>query len=480
MRCTFGVGRGLLFAAWLIGCEGNADVGLEVDVEDTTETIIFGEDDTREPFEATPELASMGRSVAAIVATRQLTTDPSGQLTLATHTISDVEGKPYCEDERFAGQHGAAFCSSFLVAPDLVATAGHCVTLAGEIDPEQLCGLVSFVFGFENDAMGNTRTTFATDDVYRCAEVVDYFYEPRWSGADWAVVRLDRPVVGRVPLTVRVAGSPLPGTGLAVAGFPLGAPLKILDGGTIMSDGEGTSFRFRANLDGTYGFSGSPIVNAANQMVEGILVTGPAPGYQLDPARGCMREVHCPDAGCPGLVTASAASWFSHYTRTVVSGTNGADQVSIGESSDGSMTITINGVAQVLAPNQGRSLLIDLGRGADVMTSVETSRVLQIDGGTGRDTLLGGSGGDLIFTGRGIGNTVFGGEGDDYVVGGPDDDELHGDGGRDWLFGEAGPDEIWGDGDDDRIYGGGGADVLRGGEGVDTIEGGRGRNKIEE
>jgi hypothetical protein len=88
---------------------------------------------------------------------------------------------------------------------------------------------------------------------------------------DYAVIKLDRPVVGRVPLKIRKAGLIANGQRLIVIGNPSGLPTKVTDGNVIRTDHPSY---FGTNLDTFHGNSGSAVINATTGEVEGILVRG--------------------------------------------------------------------------------------------------------------------------------------------------------------------------------------------------------------
>ena len=91
-----------------------------------------------------------------------------------------------------------------------------------------------------------------------------------------------------------------------------------------------------------------------------------------------------------------------------------------------------------------------------------------IDGGRGRDHLIGGHGEDFILGGPGN-DHLFGGSGDDFLDGGDADDHVHGNIGHDILVGGAGADKLFGDAGLDVLIGGLGTDLIQGGQ-DDDIE----------
>jgi hypothetical protein len=208
-----------------------------------------------------------------------------GVAALATQNYGEIEG--LCKDEPFYEQGSGAFCSGSLVAPDVIMTAGHCVTSADE------CAGTKFVFGFAVKKKGVLPQTVPASEVYGCKELIGRRQVN--DGADWALVRLDRRVTGHVPLKLNLTGAIAPKTEVLVIGHPAGLPTKIA-GGAHVRDSSNPGF-FVANLDTYGGNSGSAVFNAATGLVEGILVRGEEDYVQ----RGSCRVSNvCPVDGCRG------------------------------------------------------------------------------------------------------------------------------------------------------------------------------------
>ena len=112
----------------------------------------------------------------------------------------------------------------------------------------------------------------------------------------------------------------------------------------------------------------------------------------------------------------------------------------------------------------------DLGGGSDTFDADPALPVMigavidgqprPLEGGRGRDRLVGGAMADLL-RGDGGGDSLAGGGGQDRMIGGPGADNLSGGGAADWLVGGGGP---------DKLIGGGGKDLCKGGGGTDTAK----------
>jgi Ca2+-binding RTX toxin-like protein len=120
------------------------------------------------------------------------------------------------------------------------------------------------------------------------------------------------------------------------------------------------------------------------------------------------------------------------------------------------------------APGYIGAIVGDLGRGGDTLDADPTfpvmvgalidGQVRPLDGGPGRDRLVGGAMADLL-EGDGGADSLAGGGGQDHLIGGPGADNLSGGGANDWLVGGGGPDKLSGAGGRDVCKGGGALDV---------------------
>ena len=249
--------------------------------------VIYGDDGRQDVYQTTdPRLRALADSTVALFQASDVT-ETNGVARLATRTFGEDMG--LCKEEPFYDQPVGAFCSGSLVAPDVIMTAGHCVTSADD------CRGVKFVFGFAVKAAGAMPTSVPAADVYGCRELIGRRQDN--AGADWALVRLDRRVAGHAPLALNLSGAIAKGTPVLVIGHPSGLPTKI-DGGAAVRDSSNPGY-FVANLDTYGGNSGSAVFNAATGLVEGILVRGEQ-DFVYDSARKCRVSNRCPDDGCRG------------------------------------------------------------------------------------------------------------------------------------------------------------------------------------
>jgi len=211
----------------------------------TSFAAIVGEDDRKEWADVTNlALKELGRATAVMVPKK-------------VKWVTHAEQDNLCSGEPFADQPAPGVCSAFLVASDVLATAGHCV-------PDG-CREYDFVFDFVKGT-----SSFDPNQVYECDRVLEIDREK-----DWALVKLDRATESRKPFKLREAEQPGVGTPLGILGYPRGIPLKIAEGASIVeslhSDEEAY---FEAHFDAFGGNSGSPVVNIKTNELEGIYTVG--------------------------------------------------------------------------------------------------------------------------------------------------------------------------------------------------------------
>ena len=236
---------------------------------------IYGPDNRIELYNAAPDTFKMAASVVSLWDASRVKQDAAGKtFTLTTENFGARLN--LCPGEKFREQPIGAFCSGSLVGPDMIMTAGHCVT------DETKCRSTKIVFGFALAKAGGTATTkMAQSEVYTCKKIVKRFIggEPGSAnpagqnlGPDYALIQLDRKVTGHTPLPVNRTDSIKKGDKLMVIGHPVGLPLKIAAGASVR-DASKVGY-FVADLDTFGGNSGSPVFNTATRLIEGILVRG--------------------------------------------------------------------------------------------------------------------------------------------------------------------------------------------------------------
>ena len=267
--------------------------------------VIYGVDNRHDLYQVSdPLLVKAARASAAMVHQSFIAYDSyHSEIYFTRETLK--ERKKLCSGERFAEQQAVADCSGFLIAPDLLVTAGHCFMQQSD------CDEYHWVFDMAIHRPGETHPRVSPQQIYSCAEVItrqltfsedgstvfqssvsqsfgsqsfgssrgrNRTAEPtdpldRISGHadDYAVIRLNRPVLDREPLKMNLSHRPSLSTEVALVGFPSGMPLKVAANAHIVSLRERF---FTATVDAFRGNSGGAVINRMTGEVEGILVRG--------------------------------------------------------------------------------------------------------------------------------------------------------------------------------------------------------------
>jgi V8-like Glu-specific endopeptidase len=250
--------------------------------------VVYGVDNRVEVYQTESTLYSdLAKSTAAMIDSRSLNKDEATD----TYTITGgtLESRGICSNARFSQQITAASCSGFLVGPNLLVTAGHCIT--SDYD----CQNQKWVFDYKQNEEESVEFTTPASNVFSCKRIIQRALD-RGTRDDFALIELDREVSERTPLEFRKEGKVEDNAPLVVIGHPSGLPTKIADGANVRNNYD--EVFFSANLDTFGGNSGSAVFNSETGLVEGILVRGEV-DYVVT-SRGCRLPKVCSEEGCRG------------------------------------------------------------------------------------------------------------------------------------------------------------------------------------
>lgn len=244
---------------------------------------IYGKDDFMDVLLTQDEaLIQASRSVA-------IRTIKSDDILLGIFHSRQFKDRSICLDQRFVEQPIDGACTGFLVAPDLIMTAGHCVLTGDD------CRNAAWVFDYVVDSEDQSEIRSVPQNVYSCKERVRFSYANR---LDYAVIRLDRPVEGRQALTLQEKPPVHKGMELTAITAPQGLPLKYSRG--VVIDDAGENF-FATNVDVMRGSSGGPIFNAETMEVVGLVAQGEHDfKMRMTDTEFCNEMLVCPETGCEG------------------------------------------------------------------------------------------------------------------------------------------------------------------------------------
>ena len=256
--------------------------------EKSFDAIVYGKDDRFEVSTVDADARGAAGSVALLASAKREMVCRAGSCAFFTAPVSESLHRRLCDDEPFRDQPTLGSCSGFLVGPDLLATAGHCVRTAAE------CADTVAIFDFEMPAAADRPYVLPSSEVYFCAQVLSARDRGR---DDFSVMRLDRPVRGHMPLCVRREGRPKLGTKVMLIGHPFSLPKKVAGGAQVKRLDRKY---FESNIDSIGGSSGSPVFDARTFVVEGVFVRGwDGNGWNNDARGECAGSRWCSDtAGC--------------------------------------------------------------------------------------------------------------------------------------------------------------------------------------
>ncbi len=256
-----------IFLLWLLGSTGHAEAANKA---------VYGMDNREGSSDSKWLYQDIGRSTVAKFYNFQLVSFDSENYIYSGKTL---EESGFCADVQFSNQTTQSQCSGFLVADDIIVTAGHCIT-----DSEE-CLNTSWVFDYTDESDKNRL--IPKKNAYRCKKVLaqNYFLKN-----DFAVIQLERVVTNRIPLKYRSNKALKKITDqMLLIGHPLGLPQKISFGGKIVSS---DAKYIVTDLDAFGGNSGSAVVNQNSLLIEGILVSGAIDKY-YDEDNKCLQLSKC-------------------------------------------------------------------------------------------------------------------------------------------------------------------------------------------
>jgi V8-like Glu-specific endopeptidase len=253
-----------------------------------TPKVVYGQDDRLDVYETVNQThLKLATATAAMIPSNSLQAQSDDSIEITGGTL---EGDGMCATERFAKQRTAAMCSGFLVGDQYLVTAGHCIQTKAD------CKNNNWVFDYNVKSKDQADYVVSQSNVYGCSEIISQKLE-RSSQDDFALIKLDRPVVGIQPLKFRTAGKITDKARLIMIGHPSGLPTKIEAGGSVRNNKN--SVYFQATTDSYGGNSGSAVFNFDTGEVEGILVRGDT-DYKYDSRKGCYVTNVCREDSCRG------------------------------------------------------------------------------------------------------------------------------------------------------------------------------------
>lgn len=226
--------------------------------------VVYGKDNRKEFYEIkNKKIRDLSLATVALFDVFSLAATNNAETLFEIDANTLEESYQLCSKEKYLNQPTGAFCSGFLIAPDLIISAGHCIISQSDCEDTQ------FVFDYKFLKKAQTQIKIPKNSIYSCKKLIA---QEENLELDYSIIELDRPVTDRQPLKMRTTSEVKKDTAVFVMGYPSGIPLKITQGRAKISQVESTYFL--ADLDTFQGNSGSAVLNSKTHEVEGILVRG--------------------------------------------------------------------------------------------------------------------------------------------------------------------------------------------------------------
>ncbi len=301
---------------------------------------IYGQDDREDEYEVEDaNRLAAGQAVGMIMYPENILDNGDGTVTLFSGTLGEehalLTGRILCPEERFREQPAPGSATGFLVAPQILATAGHVVACASTFGLDEVV-----VFDFVMADSNTPAIVVKAENIYAMEKVLAY-----GDGfPDWALIQLDRAVTDRQPLYLRRQGRLSDDVNdLLVIGHPLGLPRKYSGHGQVLGNDEPAFFE--TDLDVNGGSSGSPVLDPNTLEVEGILFAGNEDFVPSEAYGGlCDCSLICSDeqGNCDGWEWVTRSTFFSRIVPVY--------DVALGKDSNVLMPVATNQNVPILVP----------------------------------------------------------------------------------------------------------------------------------
>lgn len=253
---------------------------------------IFGDDDRKEVKDA-EGIADYVRATAVMIPKKNMVGNKVYGETLRELLTRQFGTSNFDSNVKFLDQPTCGYCTGFLIAPDVLVTAGHCIKTMEEADK------YVWIFDYTNEIKHNSYVGYIEVDpnnVYEVSEILGAELKSTYTkNEDYSFLRLDRKSA-RKPYRFRTSGGVSLFSDVTTIGSPTGLPLKVVQNSWVV-DTEPKEW-FKNSIDGFPGNSGGPVFNN-NGFIEGIHVRGAVQynngrytsDYKYDASCDCVKTV---------------------------------------------------------------------------------------------------------------------------------------------------------------------------------------------
>ncbi len=287
----------------------------QVGIQSTAQAIIFGSDNRvdvirdayKNKFLAPAIAMSFGQPYALPQKNLEL-------FNLDFYPATESYSLGLCAEEKFSKQYANWLnCTGFLVAEDVMVTAGHCLIFNHSgVEPAlvedgmtTMCS--DFDWLFDYTAKGNGQVSisnYAETQTARCAKVLHAEITPDVVekngkivgeyGLDFSIIKLDRPFPNRSVLKFAKTSVNQNQRVFALT-YPSGLPMKVAYNARVL-ESHFENF-FTTNLDISSGSSGGPVFNMQNEVVGIVVRASPGEDYIWNEKRECSVSYVCKELG---------------------------------------------------------------------------------------------------------------------------------------------------------------------------------------
>ncbi|SCX99481.1 Ankyrin repeat [Nonlabens sp. Hel1_33_55] len=253
---------------------------------------VFGDDDRYEVSDVSG-IEDYTRATAVMIPKESVYGNSLYGVTLRDRLTYQFGTENMDKNVKYLDQPTIAGCSGFLVAPDIMVSAGHCILT--DDDAKGFYWLFDYTTNLKSSEDG-FFIEFDPDNLYEINEVLEGKLEGEGEyQKDYVVMRLDRKVKDRKPYRIRTSGKPANEASVYTIGAPTGLPLKVALNSEVV---ENTPEQwFKTDIDAFPGNSGGPVFDP-NGFIEGILVRG-----AVEYANGSYTGDYKYDADCDCVKT---------------------------------------------------------------------------------------------------------------------------------------------------------------------------------
>ncbi|WP_282134726.1 ankyrin repeat domain-containing protein [Seonamhaeicola maritimus] len=226
---------------------------------------VYGTDDRKEVTDAYG-IADFVRATAVMINKADIVGNKVYGYTLRERLQFRFKSSNFDKNIKFLDQPTSAMCTGFLIAPDILVTAGHCIKELKDAKD------YVWVFDYTNELKYNNTFKYIEIDpnnVYEVTEVLDARLNNE-TVDDYSFLRLNRKSA-RAPYRFRTSGKVGYNTKVNTIGSPTGLPLKFAGNATVVDDSQ-TKW-FKNSIDTFPGNSGGPVFSTYG-FLEGIHVRG--------------------------------------------------------------------------------------------------------------------------------------------------------------------------------------------------------------